>query len=58
MHLHCHIKETVLDYVPVYGTWCFVFESFNGVFESFRKNWIYPEAQLLGQLQKTGSMVG
>ena len=47
MHLHCHIKETVSDYGPVYSTWCFAFERFNGIFESFQKNWIYPEVQLL-----------
>ena len=46
MHLHCHIKETVLDYGPVYSTWCFAFEKFNGVMESFQKNWIYHEVQL------------
>ena len=47
MHLHCHIRDTVTDYGPVYTTWCFAFERYNGVFESFQKNWIYPEVQLM-----------
>ena len=36
-------------YGPVYSTWCFAFEIFNGVFKSFQKNWIYPEVQLLSK---------
>ena len=47
MHLHCHIRETIVDYGPVYSTWCFAFERMNGIFESFQKNWIHPEVQLL-----------
>ena len=48
MHLHCHIRDTVTDYGPVYyTTWCFAFVRYNGVFESFQKNWIYPEVQLI-----------
>ena len=49
MHLHCHIRETILNYGPVYSTWCFAFERFNGIFESFQKNRIYPEVQLMGK---------
>lgn len=47
MHLHCHIRDTVTYYGPVYTTWCFAFERYNGVFESFQKNWIHPEVQLM-----------
>ena len=49
MHLHCHIKETIVDYGPVYSTWCFTFERFNGILQSFQKNWIHPELQLLSK---------
>ena len=44
MHLHCHIRETIINYGPVYTTWCFAFERFNGIFESFQKNWIHPKS--------------
>ena len=52
MHLHCHIKETILDYGPVHASWCFAFERYNGIFESFKKNWIYPEVQLASKFLK------
>ena len=31
MHVHCHLKEVLLDYGPVYGFWLFSFERMNGV---------------------------
>ena len=31
MHLHCHLKRTVLDYGPEYAYWLFSFERFNGI---------------------------
>lgn len=34
MHFHCHLKECVEDYGPVYSFWCFAFERFNGVLGS------------------------
>ena len=45
--MHLHLKESVLNYGPVYGFWCFPFERFNGVLESFQKNWISSELQML-----------
>jgi len=57
MHLHCHIKETLLDYGPVYATWCFAFERFNGIFESFKKTWLYPEVQLMSKFLQFQQML-
>ena len=45
--MHLHLKESVLNYGPVYGFWCFLFERFNEVLGSFQKNWISPELQML-----------
>ena len=28
MHMHLHVKQSVLNYGPVYGFWCFPFERF------------------------------
>ena len=47
MHLHLHLKQCLLDYGPVHSFWCFPFERFNGIFESFNKNWICPELQIM-----------
>ena len=47
MHLHCHLKECVEDYGPVYGFWCFAFERFNGVLGSTITNNRSVEIQLM-----------
>ena len=33
MHMHCHLKEVVLDYGPVYGFWLFSYERYNGILQ-------------------------
>ena len=47
MHLHAHLKQCVEDVGPVFSFWCFSFERYNGILESFQKNWHAPEIQLL-----------
>ena len=32
MHLHCHLKDIILDYGPVQEFWLFSFERYNGIF--------------------------
>lgn len=46
MHMHLHLKQSVFNYGPVYGFWCFPFERFNGILGSFQKNWVSPELQM------------
>ena len=46
MHLHEYLKECILDFGPVSAFWSFPFERFNGILESFSKNWIKPEEQI------------
>ena len=58
MHFHCHLKECLLDYGPVYGFWCFPFERFNGIFESFKKNWICPELQIITKFIQYQDVLG
>ena len=67
MHLHLHLKDCMLDYGPVHSFWCFPFERYNGVFESFQKYWICPELQVMtkflnfqeakSQLSMTGACI-
>ena len=47
MHLHCHLKECIEDYGPVYSFWCFAFERFNGVLGSTVTNNRSIEIQLM-----------
>ena len=37
-HLHCHLKESILDFGTVYSFWFFSFERFNGILEHFPSN--------------------
>ena len=34
-HLHCHLRNCLKDYGPVYYFWLFSFERYNGIFENF-----------------------
>jgi hypothetical protein len=47
IHMHLHLKDSILNYGPVYAFWCFPFERFNGVLGSFQKNWVSPELQMI-----------
>ena len=38
MHLHCHLKECILDYGTVHSSWLFSFERFNGILEHYPFN--------------------
>lgn len=52
MHLHAHVKECVLDFGPISAFWAFPFERFNGILESFSKNWVKPEDQIVKKFQQ------
>ena len=38
IHLHCHLKECIIDYGPVYVFWLFGFERLSGVMGSYHTN--------------------
>ena len=50
MHLHCHLKECVIDCGPVHSFWCFSFERFNGILGSMQVNGRSVEVQLMRKL--------
>lgn len=31
MHLHLHLKDSILDFGPVYAFWLFSYERYNGI---------------------------
>ena len=47
MHLHLHLKDSILDYGPVYAFWLFSFERFNGVLGNYTTNNKNIEVQLM-----------
>ena len=50
MHLHCRLKECVIDYGPVYAFWCFSFGRFNGTLGAMEVNGRSVEVQLMDKL--------
>lgn len=47
MHLHLHLKESLLDYGPIYAFWLFSFERFNGLLGAYSTNKRNIEIQLM-----------
>ena len=50
MHLHCHLKECVIDCGPVHAFWCFSSERFYGILGSMQVNGRSVEVQLILKL--------
>ena len=46
MHMHCHLKDCIMDVGPLHLFWCFSFERYNGILEKMQKTWQSPEIQL------------
>lgn len=46
-HLHCHLKECILDVGPLYSFCFFSFERYNGILGGMKKTWHAPEIQLI-----------
>ena len=38
MHLHCHLKQSLLDYGPMHNFWLFSYERYNGILENYPSN--------------------
>ena len=47
MHLHCHVRQCVLDYRALRNFWLFAFEHYNGIIESLPTNNRNIEKQLM-----------
>ena len=58
MHLHGHVLDCILDYGPISSFWAFAFERYNGVFESFVKNWMSPEQQIMHTFLSYQEIIG
>ena len=50
MHLHCHLKDVILDYGPIHSFWCFSFERYNGIIGSIITNKRSIELQLMRKI--------
>lgn len=52
IHLHCHLKNVLLDYGPVHEFWLFSFERYNGFLGNQSTNNREIEVQLMKQFMK------
>ena len=50
MHVHCHLKDCVIDCGAVHAFWCCSFERFNGILGSMQVNGRSFEVQLMRKL--------
>ena len=50
MHLHCHLKDIIIDHGPVHSFWCFSFERYYGIMGSIFTNKRSLELQLMRKL--------
>ena len=53
MHLHLHLKETLLDFGPAHTTWCFSFERYNGILGEMTTNKKGIEVQFMRKFLKS-----
>ena len=53
MHLHVHLKDTLLDFGPLHSTWCFAFERYNGYFGNIPNNKHCIEVQFMKTFLKS-----
>ena len=47
MHMHCHLRECVLDYGPLHGFWLYPFERYNGILGAMPNNNRCIEVQIM-----------
>lgn len=50
MHLHCHLKDVIIDHGPITAFWCFSFERYNGIMGNVITNNRSLELQLMRRL--------
>ena len=58
MHLHCHLKECIVDFGPLRNFWLFSFERYNGILENQKTNNANIEPQLMKQVIRVKKLVG
>lgn len=47
MHLHLHLKDTLMNFGPSHAFWCFPFERYNGLLGSYHTNRKSIETQVM-----------
>ena len=57
MHLHCHLRECVLDFGPIYSFWLFSFKRYNGILGDFPNNKKSIEIQLMRHFEKDQNLL-
>jgi len=58
LHMHCHLRECILDVGPIHSFWCFSFERYNGILEGMKRSWHAPELQLIHKFNNLQTLAG
>ena len=56
MHLHCHLKECIIDFGPIHGFWCFAFERYNGILGEIPNNNRSIEVQVMNRFIRDNAL--
>ena len=56
MHMHCHLRDCVMDFGPISGFWLFPYERFNGILGELPSNNRSFEIQLMKRFLNDQSM--
>ena len=56
MHLHCHLKECILDFGPIHSFWCFSFERYNGILGDLPNNNRSIEVQVMNRFIRDSAL--
>ena len=57
MYLHCHLKDCIFDFSPIYSFWLFSFERYNGILGSLHNNSKDIECQIMRRFCKANAVV-
>lgn len=57
MHMHCHLRECILDYGPLHSFWLYAFERYNGILGDMPNNNHSIEIQIMKRFLSENQMV-
>ncbi len=58
MHLHCHLRDIILDYGPIHSFWLFSFERYNGILGNIPNNHRSITMQLMRKFTQYNHLAG
>lgn len=57
MHMHCYLRECIIDYGPLHGYWLYAFERYNGILGAMPNNNRSIEVQLMAKFLRESQVL-